>query len=543
MKKFLYIILIGLFSSCDSLLDVEPETMVSFDNFYKTEQDLEVTLYQLQDFVHGRLFDAQVQESAGMLDDYTNNFSAAWKWTPTTIIGTPGTNWGMPYWVVYMANVLLENMGSAAGEVSPERLRYYEAQACFAKGLAYFIIGQRWGAVPITRNSTSAEAYGNKPILEVLDTAIANATKAFNYLPKQSELQDRLGTAITSRQFGSKGSAAALLAHAYAWKGSLIDLLELEGNSKDCYDKSIEYATCIIDGDVGHYRFAGSPEALCLSFSNIEKENPETIFELTMDMQSEYVISPYVLGGSYIGYPYNPDITASGHRWSGKSLISKETIDDLYEDQDLRPAAYFYRYSYFTSMDTIELMFTEDKYTEEQRQYKRDSVREENIEKTGGYAYPNKWRSFVFTTSPNSSSKLVLSAVKTNYAYWRLSDIYLLRAECYVKTGQDGLAQSDLNRVRSNANAVAYPGGRDDGRGLQYAIFHEREREFLMEGHRFFDVVRNGMEYINKELRGSFTTMTQSEVKDGAIFLPIFDDAFKLNSLLRQNLYWSQFIN
>ena len=41
MKKILYILLIGLFSSCDSLLDVEPETLVSFDNFYKNEQDLE----------------------------------------------------------------------------------------------------------------------------------------------------------------------------------------------------------------------------------------------------------------------------------------------------------------------------------------------------------------------------------------------------------------------------------------------------------------------------------------------------------------------
>ena len=43
MKKILYILLIGLFASCDNLLDVEPETEVSFDNFYKTEQDLEIT--------------------------------------------------------------------------------------------------------------------------------------------------------------------------------------------------------------------------------------------------------------------------------------------------------------------------------------------------------------------------------------------------------------------------------------------------------------------------------------------------------------------
>ena len=51
MKKILYILLIGLFASCDNLLDVEPETEVSFDNFYKTEQDLEITLYQMQSYV------------------------------------------------------------------------------------------------------------------------------------------------------------------------------------------------------------------------------------------------------------------------------------------------------------------------------------------------------------------------------------------------------------------------------------------------------------------------------------------------------------
>ncbi|MFR5659877.1 MAG: RagB/SusD family nutrient uptake outer membrane protein, partial [Butyricimonas faecihominis] len=100
---------------------------------------MEVTLYQLQDFVHDRLFDIQTQEAAGMHDDYTGNSLAEWYWTPTVIIGTQGTNWSESYWIVYMANVLLENMGTAAAKVSPERLQYYEAQACFAKGLAYFI--------------------------------------------------------------------------------------------------------------------------------------------------------------------------------------------------------------------------------------------------------------------------------------------------------------------------------------------------------------------------------------------------------------------
>ena len=45
MKKILYIFLLsGLLSSCDDLLDVEPETLLSFDNYFKTELDLESKL-------------------------------------------------------------------------------------------------------------------------------------------------------------------------------------------------------------------------------------------------------------------------------------------------------------------------------------------------------------------------------------------------------------------------------------------------------------------------------------------------------------------
>lgn len=56
MKKILYIFLLsGLLSSCDDLLDVEPETLLSFDNYFKTELDLESTLYSIQGFINDKL--------------------------------------------------------------------------------------------------------------------------------------------------------------------------------------------------------------------------------------------------------------------------------------------------------------------------------------------------------------------------------------------------------------------------------------------------------------------------------------------------------
>ena len=45
-----------------------------------------------------------------------------------------------------------------------------------------------------------------------------------------------------------------------------------------------------------------------------------------------------------------------------------------------------------------------------------------------------------------------------------------------------------------------YPNGPGDDMGLQYAVFKERQRELYIEGHRWYDIVRNGMWYINNEL-------------------------------------------
>ena len=512
MRKILYIFLLsGFLTSCDSLLDVEPETVVSFDNYFKSELDLETTLYSMQGYINTRLIGFHVQEEAGAFRDYSFNEtrSLVQLWNTRTLTEHPGSNWGETYWIVYMANVMLDNIDRTRDQVSADRIDFYIAQAYFAKGLAYFILGQRWGEVPITRNSTSTEVYGKKPVLEVLDTAIANATRACNMLPVQSEIKDRQGNVIASKQFGSKGTACALLANAYAWKGSMIDLLGLEGDSKDCYTKAIAYCTELINGAVGTYSLVRDPQRLCELFSDIDQNNPESIFEFTLDIQRDIITSTCFFASSYL------DLSGKHNNYK----VSYETIYKIYEkDKDKRIAAFVTP----GMNDWGELT---------------------------GYATLNKWREGVFVTNPDRPyGKGDLTAIKTNYSYWRLSDIYLLRAECNAKMNTESAeAIRDLNEIRGISNATAYPNGPEDGNGLQYAVFKERERELYLEGHRYFDIVRNGMWYINNKLYqgddGKFQSMALDAVKKGAIFLPIFEDAFDRNDLLRQNDYWAEALN
>ncbi len=512
MKKILYIFLLsGLLSSCDDLLDVEPETLVSFDNYFKTELDLESTLYAIQGFINTRLLEYPTQEEAGEFRDYESyeSVSTIRLWNTEALVKSPGSDWSSIYGVVYMANVMLDNISKAEAQVSPDRIAFYKAQAYFAKGLSYYILGMRWGEVPITRNSTSAEPYGKKPVLEVLDTAINNAKKAYDVLPVQSEVKDRLGKVIKSKQFGSKGSACALLANLYAWKGSMIDLLGLEGDAKDCYMKAIQYCSELIEGnEVGSYSLVRDPERLCDLFSDINQENPEAIFEFTLDMQREYVSSPYLFASRYL------NINQKGQNWK----VFQTTIDKLYEPQDKRVDAFV-----------------------------KPGVN--TWGEADGTATLDKWRNGVWKMSdPNNPYSKTMTAVSTNFAYWRLSGIYLLRAECNAKlNAQSNEAISDLNEIRGIAGATLYPNGPGDGMGLQYAVFKERQRELYIEGHRWYDIMRNGMWYINNELYqgddGKFKTMTLEDVKKGGIFLPIFEKAFTMNSLLIQNQYWLEALN
>lgn len=140
----------------------------------------------------------------------------------------------------------------------------------------------------------------------------------------------------------------------------------------------------------------------------------------------------------------------------------------------------------------------------------------------------------VETSGPNVGKTL---NVNQNKIWWRLADIYLLRAECRSRLGGEYTAGAidDLNKVRERSKATLYNAS-EYGGDLRYTIFKEREKELIMEGQRYYDIIRNG--YVRTELAGEFKTVTDQDLIDGALFCMISKKAFSQNPLLRQNTYW-----
>ena len=271
----------------------------------------------------------------------------------------------------------------------------------------------------------------------------------------------------------------------------------------------IEWSTLLIEKKVGFYELERTSEDVCTKAMKGMGASLENILEFELDRFNDYPMA-YFPGKSYMTWPVRGTETP-GSVVTKTFVIKAETVKNLYENRDDRRDEYF---------------------------YKLDSMSHDTMYKVNqGYAYVYKWREVVYENVSWSPTPQV-AYVDANYSYWRLADIYLLRAECYAKLNDD-LAKADLNKIRNRAHATPYPApGESD---IQLAIFKERERELLFEGHRYFDIIRNGLEYIHTYMDGNYKTLDQQDVKEGALFLPLYTDAFTLNDLIRQNIYWSRF--
>lgn len=75
----------------------------------------------------------------------------------------------------------------------------------------------------------------------------------------------------------------------------------------------------------------------------------------------------------------------------------------------------------------------------------------------------------------------------------RLAEVLLNRAEAYAKTNpvQTANALADLNTVRTIRGLDALAGL--SGQPLIDSVLQERRRELMFEGHRYFDLTRNGL--------------------------------------------------
>jgi len=133
---------------------------------------------------------------------------------------------------------------------------------------------------------------------------------------------------------------------------------------------------------------------------------------------------------------------------------------------------------------------------------------------------------YVFGMVPN------FSASNAPTAYLRLGEIYLNRAEAYLKSGNGSACLADLNIIRVRAGLQALAGV--SGQALQDSLVSERRRELCFEGDASFDYYRNGLPMTRPA--GDYQTADFTiEPTDKRVVLPIPANEILSNPKLVQN--------
>lgn len=152
-----------------------------------------------------------------------------------------------------------------------------------------------------------------------------------------------------------------------------------------------------------------------------------------------------------------------------------------------------------------------------------------------------------------------------NWIFYRISDVMLMKAEalCRLNRGEQDLQEAFLlvEQIFKRSNPYAKgvqllkQANYNTQETLEKLIFRERQREFIGEGKRWFDVVRCSLRkgqdkcseevfnMISSKFIGAEERNTQSnKYKQGinVLYAPIYEDELKVNPLLNQNPIWDQ---
>lgn len=513
MKKILILFLFIPLFSCNDWLTVEPEDSVTFVNYFKSESELEALYNVVQSKMKYICFGKQPYFYSSIdADDVQPDVDGYRKLDVVKYTGTSNTqSWSTFYDVIYLANVMIENQHRFEN-VSNERAAFWLGQMHFAKALAYFRVAQIWGDAPITQSSESIEPIGKSSALEVLQEALGEA-KAALVLPTHDKLVGVTGAAITSKQCASLGTVNTLLANICAWMGGLT-------GERKYWEDAERYASEVLDGKAGMYGLENM-NGLLENVLGKNRNSNEIIYAISnnaLDYDRNFESFQKEAPGHFlISYPYLTEdrseianvVNNSDNKYT---RIKVTTVKQIYpEENDLRTKEFWYKLGdlkYYSASA-------------------KDSL-------YSPYAHIAKWRYMIRQMKEDIAGMPVILA-DCDWVFWRLADLILLRAESRVWLDMTDEAVSDLDRVRERAGLAGYAGSVTKEE-LRKEVFLERRRELFGEGHYYFDIVRNG--YFREFLLGGYRSLTDEDVKNGALYTKVHANAFRKNTLMTQNTYW-----
>jgi starch-binding outer membrane protein, SusD/RagB family len=364
----------------------------------------------------------------------------------------------------------------------------------------YYLLMDMFGSVPLV-TSTEVQQNPNVARDSVFRFVEAELLAARKDLP----------LSWTSSQYGrvTKGVADAILASLYVnaqvYTGTLTATSFTKGTAR--WDDARKFADSVISS--GQYALASDWKS---AFRGNNSTNPEAVKE------NIFVVNYTDVAGLGMNFPmrtlhYNHVTTGGGGPWNGFAAVA-ETYT-AFDASDIRRDSTFLVGQQY-SFDDGRLLFDRNgdslKYT--------INIGNENSATEGEGPRYNKF--------PPMSGAPSGDAHPNDYPFFRIAEMYLIKAEALNELGQTPAAILELNRVRARAFNPDKPTTAVTQSQVRDAIFNERLFEFAGEGKRRRDLIRQGTFTAARRFKPAETPIYK-------ILFPIPQTQIQSNPLLTQN--------
>ena len=435
---------------CQKDLDQAPISNGSVPTFYQTATDfsqaLNSTYNALRGYPDRTLIMSEVRSdnfygasSQGVRDwDPINNFA-------TTLSINPyiADTWASDYAAIFRANTFLDQLTSNGGVTGALRARY-EGEAKFIRAMMYFDLVRYFGKVPIIDHALIPQDVAKVPrgnVADVYTLIISDLQTAITNLP----------TTYTTTDVGraTKGAAQGLLALVYLTRSGPNYGINGPGLASNEYDKANALLDQVIASKVYALQAAsGTTSGYQRVFAFNNENNSEVVFDIQYIANGTLGASypGVMIGGGYFGY--------LGLSFSPGGVETKAVSNDMV--------------STYATTDTRLSFNVLSSYTYQNIAYNTPLLKK-----------------FVDVTAKGST----YTDWGNNFIVMRYADILTMKAECILH-GQGGTTTDALtlvNPLRTRANQPALT-------ALTLSdLLTERRREFLGEGLRWHDLVREGV--------------------------------------------------
>ena len=450
-KIYIAILLVmGMLSSCDQLLDIEPEFTQDAENFFNTPQDYQRALvgaYDLMQTSYLHIWIGEIASDNSIAGGESVNDTRGLHEIQNMSHGGVNTElrdiMRFNYAGIARANYLFEHRDKLDFEGKDQIM----AQASFLRAYYHFVLVTYFGDIPMIVDKrlsiSEVTASVRTPKAQVYNQIEADLRTAINTLPWTNPEKGRI----------TKGAAMALL-------GKVLLYQKKYGEAAQVLDELIS------TNQAGYGLF---PDYSTL-FYLVNENNSEDVFTVQYSglQGGDYGCFVCLQGNPAAGFHgirlYNGPFYGDGNSYN----LPTQDLYDAFEANDPRRDATILDIDAFIARQPNAGDIT----------YARGG---------GGHTgyFNNKYiKRLTERGLPDDDLTSPL-----NYRVIRFADVLLMAAEAFQHTGNDGRARTELNKVRAR---VGMPAITSSGNQLLQDIYRERRLELSGEGYRFFDLVRTG---------------------------------------------------